>query len=349
MNNQRGNEEPTQEHGAVPRRTEVFTSAEMRSLTRRAWGPPMVRLGAQTLLYAAVVALPFFVDSWWLRVPAWIMAGIILAGLHSILHYCCHGTFVPGTRGNRVFGQVAGSLVLMNSALYRAFHLTHHRLTGEAGDPEPDGAFTRLRQYAFAMLNVDYIVAFARMSVASLWHRYPDFVRSPRERRAIRRDSLLLVAWVCLVAGATFLWPWVVLNVYLIPLVIAGTVNFLSALPEHYYAERSGNPWRNTNSVYTRSVWFRFLYWNSNYHAEHHLFPGVPSWRLPQVSKRVKKYLSHTETSYVAFHRKLLSDLASGRAALEEQPIGEGRRADFWYPLNKVADANPSTGADVER
>lgn len=340
---------PADGPGGTPRRSEVFTSAEMRSLTRRAWSPPMIRLGVQTALYAAVVALPFLIDSWWLRVPSWIVAGIIMAGLHSILHYCCHGTFVPGNRGNRVFGVLTGTLVLMNSGLYRAFHLTHHRLTGEAGDPEPDGTFTRLRQYVSALPNIDYLVAFARMSVASLWNRYPDFVKSPRERTAIRRDTLVMVAWIGVVSVATILWPWIVLNVYLIPLLIAGMVNFLSALPEHYYAERSGNPWSNTNSVYTKSRWFRFLYWNSNYHAEHHLFPGVPSWKLPHVSKRVRKYLAHTETSYVAFHYKLLADLVRGRAALAEQPIGEGRRTDFWYPLHKVTDANRPAAVKDER
>ena len=33
-----------------------------------------------------------------------------------------------------------------------------------------------------------------------------------------------------------------------------------------------------------RGHWFwDFLFLNSNYHLEHHYFPGVPFYRLPQV------------------------------------------------------------------
>lgn len=33
---------------------------------------------------------------------------------------------------------------------------------------------------------------------------------------------------------------------------------------------------------------FRFLYWNMNYHVEHHMFPMVPFHALPQLHDAVK-------------------------------------------------------------
>jgi fatty acid desaturase len=33
---------------------------------------------------------------------------------------------------------------------------------------------------------------------------------------------------------------------------------------------------------------FRFLYWNMNYHAEHHMFPMVPYHALPRLQEAVK-------------------------------------------------------------
>jgi rubredoxin len=32
---------------------------------------------------------------------------------------------------------------------------------------------------------------------------------------------------------------------------------------------------------------FRFLYWNMNYHIEHHMYAGVPCYRLPALSHRL--------------------------------------------------------------
>lgn len=332
----------------APKRTELIDSHELRELSRRSWAPGLLRLAVHLAIYAALVLTPMFVDSWWVRVPAWLAAGFVLAGLHSVLHYCCHGSFLPTPGGNRMLGRIAGSVVLMNNALYRAFHLRHHRLTGTAGDPEPDGTFASLRQFFTALPNVDYLVAFGRLSFASLLHRYPDFVRTERERTAVRRDSLVLAGWLLATVVLTVLWPWVLLSVYLAPLLVAGSVNFLSALPEHYRAEPTADPLRNTNSVYTRSRWFKFLYWNSNYHAEHHLFPGIPPWRLPEIAGRVRPHLAYTETSYLRFHTTLLAELASGRAAQQQRPVGEGRRADFWYPLDKIEPRKQEASAGDE-
>jgi fatty acid desaturase len=32
----------------------------------------------------------------------------------------------------------------------------------------------------------------------------------------------------------------------------------------------------------------RFLYWNMNYHVEHHMFPMVPYYRLPELHEEIK-------------------------------------------------------------
>ena len=35
----------------------------------------------------------------------------------------------------------------------------------------------------------------------------------------------------------------------------------------------------------------RFLYWNMNYHVEHHMFPMVPYYRLPELHEEIKRRL----------------------------------------------------------
>ena len=41
----------------------------------------------------------------------------------------------------------------------------------------------------------------------------------------------------------------------------------------------------NCRTVYMNPV-FRFLYWNMNYHVEHHMFPMVPYHALPGCTRR---------------------------------------------------------------
>ncbi|MFE4668223.1 fatty acid desaturase [Streptomyces sp. NPDC056716] len=319
-----------------PDRNEVFSSTELRELTRRSSGLALRRSSVHALLYAVIMTGALVLDTWWATGLSWVLGAFVVASLHNVLHCTSHGTFMRTHRGNRVAGQLAGTLLLMNSALYRVFHLHHHRNTQTADDPEPDGVIINPGQYVIAMLNLDYFLGFLRMSAASLWHRYPYFVTTDRARAAIRRDTGIIALWVAAAAAATALWPMAMLTLYIVPTCLAWVLNNFSIMPEHYYVDRTDNPWRNTNSVYTRSTWFGFLNWNTNYHAEHHLYPGIPAWNLHVVSKRVREHLAFTETSYLRFHARLVADLVNGRAKERPFTLQEGRATSFFYPLEKT-------------
>ena len=43
----------------------------------------------------------------------------------------------------------------------------------------------------------------------------------------------------------------------------------------------------NSRTVYMNPV-TRFLYWNMNYHVEHHMFPMVPYHALPALHEEIK-------------------------------------------------------------
>jgi fatty acid desaturase len=58
----------------------------------------------------------------------------------------------------------------------------------------------------------------------------------------------------------------------------------------------------------------RFVYWNMNYHLEHHLFPMVPFHALPQLHEELKPVLPAPTTSIAAGLRELVSALARQRS-----------------------------------
>jgi len=53
------------------------------------------------------------------------------------------------------------------------------------------------------------------------------------------------------------------------------------------------------------------LFWNANYHAEHHLLPAVPFHRLPKLHELVKDRLVHLDAGYAAAHRVIRGGLAA--------------------------------------
>ena len=45
------------------------------------------------------------------------------------------------------------------------------------------------------------------------------------------------------------------------------------------------------------------------FHAEHHLYPSIPFWALPQAHDRLKDYFERVEPSYVRVNRGIVTRL----------------------------------------
>jgi fatty acid desaturase len=50
----------------------------------------------------------------------------------------------------------------------------------------------------------------------------------------------------------------------------------------------------------------RFLYWNMNYHVEHHMFPMVPYHRLPELHEEIRHDLAPAYPSLWAAYREIV-------------------------------------------
>jgi fatty acid desaturase len=70
-------------------------------------------------------------------------------------------------------------------------------------------------------------------------------------------------------------------------------------------AENTHDHRLNARTIYMNPV-FRFLYWNMNYHVEHHMFPMVPYHALPKLHKIVQHDLPPPYTSTWQAYRELV-------------------------------------------
>ena len=53
----------------------------------------------------------------------------------------------------------------------------------------------------------------------------------------------------------------------------------------------------------------RLLMWNMPYHAEHHLFPSIPFYRLPALHVKLREQLAHVAPGYLATNRAIIRSL----------------------------------------
>ncbi|MBL4646752.1 MAG: fatty acid desaturase, partial [Rhizobiales bacterium] len=60
-----------------------------------------------------------------------------------------------------------------------------------------------------------------------------------------------------------------------------------------------------SRTVYMNPI-SRFIYWNMNYHVEHHMFPMVPFHNLPKLHDIIKDDLPIPNTSIWQAYREML-------------------------------------------
>ncbi len=64
----------------------------------------------------------------------------------------------------------------------------------------------------------------------------------------------------------------------------------------------------NTRTVYMNPI-FRFLYWNMNYHVEHHMFPMVPYHALPALHEEMKADTAPVYRNMIEAYREIIHAL----------------------------------------
>ena len=65
----------------------------------------------------------------------------------------------------------------------------------------------------------------------------------------------------------------------------------------------------NSRTVYINPLG-RFVYWNMNYHVEHHMFPMVPYYALPALHGEIMADCPKPYTSFWDAYREIIPTLA---------------------------------------
>jgi fatty acid desaturase len=313
--------------------TGTIPIAELRQLYRRSAWKPIVQTCVIVGTYFAIGCIGLWLNRWEVWIPIWFCQGFILSGSLGAAHDCVHGTLYDSPRANRIAGAVWASLVLFNFSLYKYFHLEHHRYTSVEGDTEPWGTFPNLWFYIATLPTIAFSTAFWKMSWMATKGLYPDFVKTPSARRSVDRDNWIQLIWLLLIGVLTIISPLLMASLYWIPLIISLPMLFLTNLSEHYDCDWGQNQWNNTRTITSNPI-FRYYFWNANYHAEHHVYPGIPSYNYPKVHQLIGYRFKYVEKSYVMFHLKLIWSLIVGTKALGELPeIQTNHRIDYTYVM----------------
>ncbi len=268
----------------------------MKDLMRRSDGPAIrdtaVWLGAMVVTGALGCV---FWGSWWIAVPCFLVYGVLYgSGAEGRRHESAHGTPFKTRWMTNALYQLTSFLTMREPTVWRWAHARHHTDTLIVGrDPEIDAM--RPARLARILANFAGLVEVPTSFALMLLHAGGRLTEEERtyipesEQHKVRRTSRI---WLLLYAGV--IAACFALGSILPAMLIGGPRIYGVFLEQIYGLTQHADLGENVldHRLNTRTVLMspvnRFLYWNMNYHVEHHMFPMVPYHRLPELHEEIK-------------------------------------------------------------
>ena len=95
---------------------------------------------------------------------------------------------------------------------------------------------------------------------------------------------------------------------WLLPRLIGEPIQRILRVAEHVGCSETPDLLSNTRTTLS-TRWLHLLAWQMPYHAEHHLFPNIPFYRLPETHQLVAKHVIVESNGYVAGQRHIVRQL----------------------------------------
>jgi fatty acid desaturase len=276
-------------HTDIPRK-------EMKELMRRKDGPAI----RDTILWFALLiglggGATYFWGTWWC-VPFFICYGVVYgSSSDSRWHECGHGTAFKTRWMNDAVYAIACFMIMRNPTIWRWSHTRHHTDTIIVGrDPEivamRPPALWKIALNFFNVVNAPQALWSAiRYAAGHLSAEEKTFVPEMEWSKVYATARIWMAIYAATVGLAIYLNAFLPLMlVGILPTMYGGWFSNMVGLTQHAgLAENVLDHRLNSRTVYMNPV-FRYLYWNMNYHVEHHMFPMVPYHALPKLHERMK-------------------------------------------------------------
>lgn len=288
----------------------------MKKLMQRSDGPAT----RDTILWIAGLIITgglgaYFWPSLWC-IPFFAIYGVLYGSAgDSRWHECGHGTAFKTAWKNEWVYQLACFFMIRNPVVWRWSHSRHHTDTIIVGrDPEiitpRPPAVGKLALNAFGILDVPISLwNMLRYAAGTLNDSEKDFIPADEAPKAYLVARIWTAIYLAVIAIC--LWMGSILPLMLIglPRMYGAWHHILTGVTQHIgLAEDVLDHRLNCRTVYM-NPFSRFIYWNMNYHVEHHMFPMVPYHALPELHKVMLADTAKPYSSFYDAYREIIPTL----------------------------------------
>jgi fatty acid desaturase len=246
-------------------------------------------------------------SNWYWSVPLLLASLFVHGTVGSFLggtacHELSHKTPFKNKAVNDFFLKVFAFFGWWDQVWFRPSHIRHHQVTVHHdydGEVVLPGKFDFRKNWRFWLgllawdptatwktLRTYYFRATGRLDNAWFEFVLPEGnAKLRREHRNWARFTLIGHAVLAAIFIAT--GHWFLIFVFDLGSQYCGWLGFLTGAPQHYGMIPDVPDHRLSCRTFTCTWLPRFLYWNMNYHVEHHMFPAVPFHQLPRLREAI--------------------------------------------------------------
>ena len=287
---------------------QLLPADELRELTTLSGFRSALALAQTVLVTSVALGAAILWPVAWVMVPAILIVATQQHAMFVLAHEAAHYRLFANRRCNDWVGRLLGAFAGLSMCAYRVVHRLHHNHL--YGERDPDialhGGYPRGKAYQIRKLIADSLGLTA-------WKTYRYFLGSPAAnaetgkaqrplddtsgalRQAARADRWLVAAVQAgLPIAAWLFFGWYGLGMYLLLWVLPAVTVLqailrLRAICEHGAPAATDSPLRAARTTLAGPLLRLFLFpHHVNYHVEHHLYPAVPHYRLPQLHRKLE-------------------------------------------------------------
>lgn len=285
----------------------------MKQLMKRSDAPAIrdtaIWLG---LLLGSGSAIIVLWGSWW-TLPFVLIYGVLYGSAgDSRWHETGHGTAFKSRWMDQAVYQLASFMMMRNPVTWRYSHARHHSDTLVVGrDPEivamRPARLSRILLNFFGLVDVPLaIVSMLRLAAGRLTRDERDYVPDEERSAAVRTSRIWVAIYAAVITVAVVMGSWLPLVLVGGPRVYGTFMHLVYGLTQHSgMGENVVDHRLNTRTVRMGPI-NRFLYWNMNFHIEHHMFPMVPYHRLPELHDEMKHDTPEPYPGLIAAYREII-------------------------------------------
>ena len=269
----------------------------LKLLMKRKDGPAWIN----TICYFSVLFIFGFLalKSWgtWWSIPAFIIYGNIYSFLNARWHEFGHRSAFKTRKLNDFFYHVSSFLCYFESYKWRWSHTHHHSRTIHVGVdyeiqvPRPPSLANLFFRDLFALDRV--WAEFKSVFLHSLGIMTPvakDCVPESQRWKMIWNCRMYMFIKIVLISWAIIIESFLPLMFIITPLFYGAILlQFVTMLQHGGLKADSWDHRESTRTVYFNPILGWLLYFNMQYHVEHHIYPQVPFYNLPKIHDLIKE------------------------------------------------------------